>query len=106
MASELDKESVSFLKVLHCVASEPLGSFLYPLTWKSIGVSRTLNDFVTSFFGLLENIGLLIYAHLPNDDRFHNAVLKPMLVDSTAYLRIGRLSRGGGCQSPKAVIIT
>ena len=80
MASELDKESVSFLKVLRCVASEPLVSFLYPRTWKSIGVSRTLNDFVTSFFGLLENISLLIYIRLPNDDSFIMQCWNPCLL--------------------------
>lgn len=72
-------------------------------------MSCTLDDFVTSFTGLLENTCLLTYTRLPNVDMFHRAVLKPGLVNITAFqlraaLELG--TTGGGYKFSRVVIIT
>lgn len=59
----------SFLRVHSRVQSEPPSvNFLFSMMLESTGMPCTLNDFIVSFIGPVENVASLSYTDLPNID--------------------------------------
>lgn len=73
--------SGSLLKISCSVEPEAI----YSVTLKFIDLACTLNGsfthvrFLTSYFHLLENTGLLSYVDLPNVDMFHPSIYLPTI---------------------------
>lgn len=51
-----------------------------------------VTDFLTSYFGHVENIGSMSYANLPNVDTFHYAIQKNHIFNVTINLMRKSLS--------------